>query len=105
MQLIPLTGTITMAENQNTAVVEDATYTPHGDDNSLRGWPTSLKIDATHTPHGDDNLLFSIPYVAGIRSWMQLIPLTGTITFWFWFLRGGRSEDATHTPHGDDNAS
>ena len=42
-----------MAENQNTAVVEDATYTPHGDDNSLRGWPTSLKIDATHTPHGD----------------------------------------------------
>ena len=24
-----------MAENQNTAVVEDATYTPHGDDNNF----------------------------------------------------------------------
>ena len=107
----------------------DATHTPHGDDNefSTTDYSNYLKNkDATHTPHGDDNIpknqawrtgtgamqlipltgtitFYSLPDGERRRQRMQLIPLTGTITFHLWGGTGTGKTDATHTPHGDDN--
>ena len=79
MQLIPLTGTITPQRCQGRRPQQDATHTPHGDDNGGEATYDAWEAhDATHTPHGDDNVLSSI---------LTKIYL----------------KDATHTPHGDDN--
>ena len=61
----------------------DAAHTPHGDDNlSYRGVKRrSLVKDAAHTPHGDDNKDSEKELEVLFR--MQLIPLTGTITFMY----------------------
>ena len=81
MQLIPLTGTITKLPGSGIELPDqDATHTPHGDDNFFSNtfYITNI-IDATHTPHGDDNP-FRAAGGSAPETGMQLIPLTGTIT-------------------------
>ena len=78
MQLIPLTGTITLSASYAGSMSLDAAHTPHGDDNHLQLIVGDTENDAAHTPHGDDNTTFAAVGRKGMM--MQLIPLTGTIT-------------------------
>ena len=78
MQLTPLTGTMTWVQWASQSGNDDATHSPHGDDDRRRGrGRLPGQLDATHSPHGDDD-----------RSEPR---------------RRRRSRDATHSPHGDDD--
>ena len=124
MQLIPLTGTITMVnEHKILSGASDAAHTPHGDDNAprrifsfqkflmqlipLTGTITLLLRPSSRRNKGMQlipltgtiTISYDLEEIYRIR--MQLIPLTGTITA----PAPDRllpSADAAHTPHGDE---
>ena len=78
MHLTPLTGTVTLLYLLYFGYFTDASYSPHGDSNTVVPMVRAMFLDASYPPHGDSNVSSNRFEIVPNR--MHLTPLTGTVT-------------------------